>query len=88
MGNVTHIPGREVEYSVRWRTHPFAQVSSVSQRDTASDDAGLDICLCRYVASSRNDHFVGGTNFATNELDLICDEKPDVLDILALTPSS
>lgn len=79
--------GREVEDGMRRCAHPLSKVPRIGERDTARNDPRLDLSLGRDVPRPRDDDLVGRSNLAANHLDLVGDEEPQVLDILALPPS-
>ena len=82
-----HAPWREVEDGMRRCAHPLAEITSIRERHSACDDTGLELCLCRHIARTRDDDFVCGPDLAPDELDFVRDQETDRLYILALAPS-
>jgi hypothetical protein len=74
---------------VRRRADPLAEVACVRERDAARDDARVEeLGLGADVARAGDDDLVRRAGLAADELDLIRDEEPDVLDVLALAPAA
>ena len=82
-----NLPGREVEDGMRWCAHPLAQIAGIRKRNTAGDDTSLELRLRRNIPGTRDDDLICWSNLATDKLYLICDQKADCLDVLALAPS-
>lgn len=81
-----HIPWGEVKDSMCVRTDPLSQLAGVGQRNAARDDSCLVVRLRRHIPGSRYNYFIRGANFAANQLDFVCDQKTDILNMLALLP--
>lgn len=93
-GSVTYdgtnntIPWREIEHGVRGDAQPLPEIASTGERNATSDDARFDLSLSSNVSCAGKDDFVGRPNVSADELDLVCDQQANVLDVFALTPSS
>lgn len=70
------------------RTHPLPKILGVRERNAASDDARLVPGLTLNITRPRDNDLVSRPNLATYHLDLISDQQPQILDILALPPSA
>lgn len=80
-------PWGEIEDGMRRRTHPFAKVPRIRQRDTAGYDASLHVRLRRDIAGARNYDFISRPNLPANKLHFVGDEKADCLYVLPLPPT-
>ena len=73
-------PGSEVEHVLSRSSEPVSEISSVRERDTASDDPRRVSGLRRDESSSRDENLVGWSNGSSDELKLVGDEESDLGD--------